>query len=240
MPADRPPRRADARRNRERIMRAALEAFAADGRLVPLDEIARRAGVGAGTVYRNFATKEALFEAVVSDRIGAIVDEAKALGNADDPGTVFYDFLARVVEAAAVNHALCEALVEEGAEASKTECADTTFTQALDVLLRRAIEADAVRGDVDVHDVRTLVTGCMLMERLRGPAVPPRRITSLVFDSLRPQDVTKQRNETRMSRNEGACEVCGGPLSTARTGRPARYCGPACRQKAHRRRTAHA
>ncbi|MFD0903232.1 TetR/AcrR family transcriptional regulator [Actinomadura sediminis] len=238
MPTDRPPMRADARRNRERVMRAALEAFAADGRLVPLDEIARRAGVGAGTVYRNFATKEALFEAVVSDRVRAMVDEARALGAADDPGAAFYDFLARVVEAAMVNHALCEALMEQGAGALEGECMDAAFTDALDVLLRRAIEAGDVRGDVDVHEVRTLMNGCMAMERFRRAAVPPRRITALALDALRPrQDVTKQGNETEVSRKDGACEICDRPLNTSRTGRPARYCGPACRQKAHRRRT---
>ncbi|WP_026402093.1 TetR/AcrR family transcriptional regulator [Actinomadura rifamycini] len=236
MPTDRPPMRADARRNRERIMDAALEAFAADGRLVPLDEIARRAGVGAGTVYRNFATKEALFEAVVAVRIRAMVDEARALAAANDPGAAFYDFVARVVEEAMVNHALCEALTEQGARALEGECMDAAFTDALDVLLRRAAEAGAVRGDVNVHEVRTLVNGCMAMERFRRAAVPPRRITALALDALRP-DVTKPSNETKVSRKVGACEICDRPLASSRTGRPARYCGPACRQKAHRRRT---
>ncbi|MBE1535662.1 TetR/AcrR family transcriptional regulator [Actinomadura algeriensis] len=231
---DRAPRRADARRNRERVMRAALEAFAADGRLVPLDEIARRAGVGAGTVYRNFATKEALFETVVTERIRAMVERAETLRTAGDPGTVFYDYLAHVVEAAMVNHALCEALIEEGAGTLNRECMDSAFMEALDVLLRRAVEAGSVRDDVDVHDVRTLVTGCMLMERLRRAAVPSGRITALAFDALRPRAVTKPSDETKVSRN--VCEMCGDPLTAARTGRPARYCGPACRQKAHRRR----
>ncbi|MFD6451097.1 helix-turn-helix domain-containing protein, partial [Nocardia sp. NPDC060220] len=59
------PLRADARRNRERVLAAAQEAFAAEGISVPLDDIARRAGVGAGTVYRHFPTKEALFTAAI-------------------------------------------------------------------------------------------------------------------------------------------------------------------------------
>ena len=63
------PMRADARRNRARVLEAARAVFAEEGLAVPLDEIAARAGVGAGTVYRHFPTKEALFEAVVTDRI---------------------------------------------------------------------------------------------------------------------------------------------------------------------------
>lgn len=107
------PRRADARRNRERILQAAYEAFASDGRLVPLDDIARRAGVGAGTVYRNFPTKEALFEAVVTQRIEQIIREAQALADAVDPAEAFYGFLMRVVERAMYNHSLCDALATD-------------------------------------------------------------------------------------------------------------------------------
>ena len=68
------PMRADAARNRARVLEVAYETFAADGLSVPIDEIARRAGVGAGTVYRHFATKEALFHAVVKDRMQHLVD----------------------------------------------------------------------------------------------------------------------------------------------------------------------
>jgi len=75
--ADRP-LRADARRNREKVLRAAREAFAASGYGVPLDEIAARAGVGPGTVYRHFPAKEALFEAVVTARIEDLIADARA------------------------------------------------------------------------------------------------------------------------------------------------------------------
>ena len=89
------PLRADARRNRNRVLEAARAAFGAEGSDVSLDEIARRAGVGPGTVYRHFATKEALFEAVVFDRIGELVEEARALLDDPDPGRAFTSFTER-------------------------------------------------------------------------------------------------------------------------------------------------
>jgi AcrR family transcriptional regulator len=232
--AGRAPRRADARRNRQRILQAALEAFAAEGRLVPLDDIARRAGVGAGTVYRNFATKEALFTAVVTERFERIIEEARTHAAAQDPGATFYGFLARVVEQAMVNHALCDALALDG-ETEPFADVSENFTAALDVLLRRAQAVGEVRGDIDVHDVRALMAGCVVTERARRVTGPPGRMTALACDALRPTAVTKLDNETR---HESRCEVCGTPLAAARTGRPARFCGPACRQKAHRRRAA--
>src|SRR5215472_3500974 len=78
-PASAKPLRADAQRNRARVLQAARRAFAAEGVSVPLDEIARRAGVGAGTVYRHFPSKEALFEAVVHDRLRQLTEEGRAL-----------------------------------------------------------------------------------------------------------------------------------------------------------------
>ncbi|RFS81274.1 TetR/AcrR family transcriptional regulator [Actinomadura spongiicola] len=213
------------------MLQAAFEAFASDGRLAPLDEIARRAGVGAGTVYRNFPTKEALFEAVVADRVDRVIEEARSLADADDPATAFYDYLAWVVERAMFNHALCDALSMDLRSFDKAS-KDMQFTTALDALLRRAQAVGAVRHDVTIQEVRTLLVGAMTMERLTRPHGAPGRMTSLACDALRP--VTKH-NETR-PRNETRCEECATPLARATTGRPARFCGAACRQKAHRRR----
>ena len=89
-PADRP-LRADARRNRARVLDVAREVFAAEGLTVPIDEIARRAGLGIGTVYRHFPTKEALFEAIVLDRIERLTALAESAPGAD-PGEAFFDF----------------------------------------------------------------------------------------------------------------------------------------------------
>jgi AcrR family transcriptional regulator len=90
------PLRADARRNRDRLLHAAAAAFAAEGLSVPLDEIARRAGVGPGTLYRHFPTKEALFEAVLHDRLQRLADDARGLREVPDAGRALLGFIDRL------------------------------------------------------------------------------------------------------------------------------------------------
>src|SRR5258707_13088647 len=104
------PLRADARRNREKVLHAAREAFAASGLGVPLDEIAARAGVGPGTVYRHFPAKEALFEAVVTARITDLGTDARARADASDPGEAFFGFLARIAGEGAAKRDLPDAI----------------------------------------------------------------------------------------------------------------------------------
>ncbi len=89
--------RADARRNRDRILEVAREVFATEGVAASLDEIARRAGVGPGTLYRHFHTKEALFEAVVQDRVRRLVDRARAMRGAEDPTAALFTLLGGIV-----------------------------------------------------------------------------------------------------------------------------------------------
>ena len=109
------PLRADAARNRARVLEVAYETFAADGLGVPIDEIARRAGVGAGTVYRHFPTKEDLFRAVVQDRIQRIVSDGRALVAGDDPGQALFTFLrSMVLEWGATDRGLTDALAGLG------------------------------------------------------------------------------------------------------------------------------
>ncbi|MCO6007627.1 TetR/AcrR family transcriptional regulator [Actinoallomurus purpureus] len=250
------PPRADARRNRARVLRAAQEAFAADGLSVPLDEIARRAGVGPGTIYRHFASKETLFEAVVIDRIGGLVDETSALAAVDDPGAAFFDVFALVVERTALNKALCEALMAgSGYSVKVAPELRERYRSAFGTLLEQAQRAGAVRADVTVDDVQRLALGCVSMERDAGGSAG--RATALVCDGLRPArdarrslpavtESTPERYESRSAvvpvptpdLEPTRCAECGEPIRTARTGRRARYCGSACRQRAHRRRAA--
>lgn len=230
--------RADARRNRVLVLQAARSAFEEAGLAVPLGEIARRAGVGAGTVYRHFASKEALFRATVVDRVRLFTDSARELAEAEDPGAVFFRYLAAVVRLSVRNKGLCDAL-EASAEGrfEPSPGVEKDFREALAVLLARAQQAGAVRRDVTVEDVLGLLLGCLSMEQRQGPDGAPGRLTALMCDSLRAgRRVTKLPPRVAQRRNETGCAACGGPVPSARTGRPARYCGAACRQKAHRER----
>ena len=162
MTGDRPPR-ADAVRNRARVLEAAQAAFAAEGLAVPLDEIARRAGVGAGTVYRHFPTKEALFEAVILDRITRFVDHARKLAAAEDPGAAFIEFLHYLVAGAASSRDLVDALAGTNLDtAGLIIAAKQDLAKAGEMLLLRAQQAGAVRADIGMDEVMALLTGTTL------------------------------------------------------------------------------
>jgi AcrR family transcriptional regulator len=181
------PQRADARRNRERVLEAARVAFGAEGSDVSLDEIARRAGVGAGTVYRHFATKEALFEAVVFDRMGKLVEEARALSVDPDPGCAFSSFVERLGREGALKRDLVEALANDGITLRLGEAPVVhDLIDALAGLLRRAQQAGAVRSDVGVDDVVALLTGAAYaIYHARADDEQTGRLLAIMYDGLR-------------------------------------------------------
>ena len=151
--AERPPR-TDARRNREKVLRAARDAFAASGYGVPLDEIAARAGVGPGTVYRHFPSKEELFEAVVTARVRDLIDDAHGRSGDADPGQAFFGFLGRIRQESAAKRDMPEAIAIAGP-------LQQDLLEALDVLLRRAQQAGAVRPEVTTPDIIILLKGLL-------------------------------------------------------------------------------
>lgn len=181
------PLRADARRNRERVLAAAEEAFALEGPGVPLDEIARRAGVGAGTVHRHFPTKEALLEAVLLGRVeGMLAEAGEALAEAD-PGPAFFAYFRTMVDYAQDKMDLADALSRQGIDVrAATREAGTALKEALGELLRRAQEAGAVRTDVTVEDLHALVVGAVTAAKAVPPEDAP-RVTAIVCDGLRPR-----------------------------------------------------
>jgi len=181
--------RADARRNRERVLRTAQELFATKGLGVPLDEIARRAGVGPGTVHRHFPTKEALYLAVAIDQIEQLVAEAEALAATDDP-TALFTLLSRMMATGAENVAVKSALVAAEYDlrtAAPTVAAD--LTRHVAGLLDRAHAAGAVRGDVTVDEVMALVAGAFAAIRHAGAETDRERsshLARIILDGLRP------------------------------------------------------
>ena len=106
--------RADAQRNRARVLEVAAEVFAAEGLSVPVHEIARRAGVGTGTVSRHFPTKADLLAAILLDRIAQLIARADALASTQEPGTAFFSFFATLIRDAAAHRGLAESLAGAG------------------------------------------------------------------------------------------------------------------------------
>ncbi|MEV1320532.1 helix-turn-helix domain-containing protein [Micromonospora arborensis] len=151
--------RADARRNRQSVLDAAYEILATEGLGVPIDEIARRAGVGAGTVYRHFPTKESLIEAVVLDRVHALTDKARS-------GIDFADFFTIMVEAGLTNRAIADVLAGGGYQIPAD--ADAALNAAFAELLQEAQQRGTIRPDVTPDDIQALVIGCVATARHRG------------------------------------------------------------------------
>jgi AcrR family transcriptional regulator len=179
--------RADARRNRARLLQVAADAYATGGLGVPLDEIARRAGLGPGTLYRHFPTREALIEAVVHDRMQRLVDAARDLGAADDPGQALIEFLGRLLAEAGPKRDLVEALAGSGIDVqARLAATGTELRDEIERLLVRAQHARAVRADLTVADVMALTSGLLLgLQTRHGRTADPRRTLAVIQVGLR-------------------------------------------------------
>jgi AcrR family transcriptional regulator len=181
------PMRADAVRNRTRILEAAEAVFAAQGVSVPIDDIAARAGVGAGTLYRHFPTKEALIEAVVLRRLDELAARAAELATTGDPATGLFEFLDELGCQASAKRDLIDALGDAGIDIKPRFAATKAeMERGVDDLLTRAQTAGAVRDDVDVHEVLGLAMGtCMATRGSGDDAAVQRRLLGVVCDGLR-------------------------------------------------------
>jgi AcrR family transcriptional regulator len=179
--------RADARRNRERIVSAGRELFAREGPEAQIDEIAAHAGVGIGTVYRHFPTKEALFHAVVKDRMQHLVDSGYALLESAVPGEALFAFLRSVVlQWGATDRGLAEALAGLGIDIEHAAPdAEDAFLAMFGALLRAAQEAGTARSDIGVREVKSILVGCQAMEAYNSALAE--RVIDVVVDGLRAQ-----------------------------------------------------
>lgn len=181
--------RADAARNRARVLDAAQQVFAAHGVSASTEEIARTAGVGIGTVFRHFPTKEALLSAVLAAQLDAVADEAERLADADDPGEALFEFIARLVGRSRTKNAYAAALAAAGIDAQDAaEPVKPRVHQAMDALLRRAQQAGAVRADVGVPHLFALLVGATHAAQHANwdPEIVSRTLAVLA-DGLRPR-----------------------------------------------------
>ena len=153
------PKRADARRNYEKVLAAAREAFAEGGESTALEEIARRAGVGIGTLYRHFPNRQALLEALYVDEVEEVCRSAAQL-DAADPWEALNGWFERFIAYLATKRALAHELLnylDQDAALFKV-CRASLFT-AGEPLLKRAQEAGVVRSDVNIAEVIQMVVG---------------------------------------------------------------------------------
>jgi AcrR family transcriptional regulator len=182
--------RADARRNRDRLIAAARDAFAEHGAEASLDEIARRAGVGPGTLYRHFPTRLALIEAVYRDGVEALCAEARDLMSSPAPSEAFAAWLRSFLTYAGAKRGLATALMAITGEDRPPVFAacHEMIREAGDALLARAQEAGAVRPDVQLWDLLKLVSGiAMTCEQAPDGEIMADRLLALVLNGVRAQ-----------------------------------------------------
>src|SRR5215469_503217 len=187
------PMRADAQRNYAKLLSAASAAFVESGADdVSLEEIARRAGVGIGTLYRHFPTRQALLEAVYRDQAEQLRARADELLASGSPGEAFASWLRALVEFSSTKRSLTSAMVATlGKDSEVMSACSKLIKESANALLARAQEAGAVRTDVNPTDLIRLVHGVSMVTeyapmRPTDPGQADRMLT-LILDGLRPQ-----------------------------------------------------
>jgi AcrR family transcriptional regulator len=178
--------RADARRNRERILVAAQSVFAEKGPSASTEDVAATAGVAIGTVFRHFPTKQALLQAITKDRLLRLTHEASTLAVDGDASTALFAFFSRTVEQAAQRRTVVDPLAESGVEVEVTEAVQALRHEVGELLARSRL-AGAVRDDVGVDEVLALLTTtCHGALRAGWDPDLRRRTVAIIFDGLRP------------------------------------------------------
>ncbi|MYR42380.1 TetR/AcrR family transcriptional regulator [Streptomyces sp. SID5910] len=183
------PMRADARRNRERLLAVAVEAFAEHGEGASLDDIAKRAGVGVGTLYRHFPTRQALLEAAYLERIEAIAARADVIAAGRPAGEALVAWLGELavgmLQVRGLKALLGTAVTGGGAAVGDAACGDCVRGAAAR-LVRAAQDAGALRRDVEPIEVLRLVHGLVTASESAGEVdgTAVRRYLSLLMEGL--------------------------------------------------------
>ena len=184
------PLRADAERNRRRIIEAAAELFAAKGLSVGLDEIAHHAGVGVGTAYRRFPDKRRLIEALFEERLDRLVELAERALDADDTWEGLTGFLEQATELQIHNRGLRDIIIGSDHGTALAARARDRLAPLTEQLVRRAQASGALRADVVATDMPLLQFMVSSAAELTPPHAPElwRRYLALAIDGLRTPD----------------------------------------------------
>jgi AcrR family transcriptional regulator len=186
--------RADAVRNRERVLEAAKVVFNAGGPEASLEAVAKRAGVGIGTLYRHFPTREDLFEAVYRREVEQLSELAEQLKNAKDPVDALRRWLRSNVEFVATKKGMSAALALTFQSSSELAAFSMDrLTKAIGSLLDRAVAAGEMRGDVSPEDLLRALVGMCYMHDQPGWQSSVLRMLDVFVDGLRVQPVTKAK-----------------------------------------------
>ncbi|MFD7864953.1 TetR/AcrR family transcriptional regulator [Streptomyces sp. NPDC059783] len=178
--APRRPMRADARRNYDRLLTEARAAFAEHGTDASLEDVARRAGVGIGTLYRHFPTRHALMSAVFQEAVAALIDRSRELAAAERPCAALVEWLGAIITHAGEYRGLAQALISTCRdENSALSRCNVPLREAGAVLLSRAQDAGSVRADVSIDDLMQLTNAIALAAEQSpdDPALAERLLT---------------------------------------------------------------
>ena len=185
--------RADAVRNRERVLEAAKAVFSAGGPEASLEAVAKRAGVGIGTLYRHFPTREDLFEAVYRREVEQLSELAEQLKNAKDPVDALRRWLNSTVEFVATKKGMSAALALTFQSTSELAAFSMDrLTKAIGSLLERAVAAGEMRGDISPEDLLRALIGMCYMHDQPGWQATTLRLLDVFIDGLRIQPKAKK------------------------------------------------
>jgi AcrR family transcriptional regulator len=187
-PDERKALRVDAARNRARLLEAATAIFAERGVETSLDEVAKAAGVGIGTLYRHFPTREDLVLAVYGAQIDALDQRSRELASSEDPGEALREWMRGFVGFYAVKQGMVTLLrtMMNGSRSEQFEHTRATLREAADRMLAPAIAAGVIRGDVAAPELLRALGGiCLTSDPRTTPASSTLALVDLVYDGLR-------------------------------------------------------
>ncbi|MFF3514372.1 TetR/AcrR family transcriptional regulator [Streptomyces sp. NPDC002573] len=184
------PMRSDAVRTRKLLVTAAAEAFAEQGTEVSVSEIAERAGIGKGTVFRHFTTKDDLLAAIVTEKMYRLAETGERLMHVEDPAEALCDFMSAAIELQVEDRAFCQVVHGVANEHPEVHRSQENLESVTETLTDRARRHGAIREDITGQDILLLMSGIYLTASRLQDTQPHlwQRYLRLVFDGMQAAD----------------------------------------------------